>query len=203
MSILGVVMAGGRNIRFGDIKAFADVDGKRIIDRVISALRSVTDDVVLSANDTVTYGVTGLAMRADVRTDLGPLGGIYTALEWALERGHDGIIAVACDMPFPSTTLLTAIARAAPQHDAVLPESGGRRGLEPLFAYYSVRCIPAINAAVARGDQRMIGFHDQITVHRLPLEEVRRHGDPEILFMNVNTPEDLAVARRIAAEQGL
>jgi molybdopterin-guanine dinucleotide biosynthesis protein A len=199
--MLGVVMAGGRNTRFGDIKAFAEINGERIIDRVIAALRGVADEVVLSANDQAAYARVGLPMRADVRSDLGPLSGIYTSLLWARERGDDGILAVACDMPFPSVDLLRAIARAAPSHDAVLPESGGRRGLEPLFAYYSVRCIPAIDAAIARDDRRMISFHDDIDLHRLPLEEVRTHGDPEIMFMNVNTPADLEAARRHALER--
>ena len=57
MSVLGVVVAGGRNTRFGDIKAFAQVGGTRIIDRVISALRDVADAVVLSANDPAFAGL--------------------------------------------------------------------------------------------------------------------------------------------------
>ena len=194
-------MAGGRNLRFGDIKAFAEVEGARIIDRVIRALRVVADDVVVSANDQETYGSLGLLMRADVRDDLGPLSGIYTALLWAQERGDQGILAVACDMPFPSVELLRAIREAAAHHDAVLPESGGRRGLEPLFAYYSVNCIPAIETAIERDDRRMISFHDQVDLHRISLEQVRRYGDPELLFMNVNTREDLEQARRAAGQR--
>jgi molybdopterin-guanine dinucleotide biosynthesis protein A len=203
VSVLGVVMAGGRNTRFGDVKAFADVHGQRIIDRVISVLREVATDVVVSANDRDTYAPLGLPMRADVRDDMGPLSGIYTALLWARERGDRGIVAVACDMPFPSAPLLRAIAAASSQHDAVLPESDGRRGMEPLFAYYSVSCIAAIDAAIARGDRRMISFHDDVDVYRLPIEQVRTFGDPEVLFMNVNTLTDLEKARRIAVEQPL
>jgi molybdopterin-guanine dinucleotide biosynthesis protein A len=201
MSILGVVMAGGRNTRFGDIKAFADVNGRRIIDGVVDVLRDAATEVVISANDQETYAPLGLPMRGDVREDLGPLSGIYTALLWARERGDQGILAVACDMPFPSAPLLRAIAAASAQHDAVLPESDGRRGLEPLFAYYSVNCIAAIDAAIAREDRRMISFHQNVDLYRLPIEQVRTFGDPAVLFMNVNTPADLEAARRISVEQ--
>ena len=200
MSILGVVMAGGRNVRFGDIKAFAQIKGVRIIDRVIDALRAVTNQVVLSANDAAVYGQLGLPMRADARDDLGPLSGIYTALVWAAELRHDGILAVACDMPFPSAGLLREIADHADSHDAVVPESDGRRGIEPLFAYYSVQCLPAIEAAVAREDRRMISFHDAVDVYRLPLDRVKAHGDPDVLFMNVNTQDDLQRALKIAED---
>ncbi|HEX6066461.1 MAG TPA: molybdenum cofactor guanylyltransferase [Longimicrobiales bacterium] len=198
MKILGVVMAGGRNSRFGDIKAFAQVAGTRIIDRVIIALGAVSDAVVLSANDAATYSSTGLEMRGDVVPDIGALGGIHAALMWAKERGDDGVIVAACDMPFPSIPLLEAIRDAAASHDAVLPESDGRRGIEPLFGFYSVRCLPAIDAAIARDDRRMISFHGDIDLHIIPLEMVRTFGDPGVLFMNVNTRDELEQAERIA-----
>jgi molybdopterin-guanine dinucleotide biosynthesis protein A len=198
MSLLGVVMAGGRNTRFGDLKAFAEVAGVPIIERVIGALRAVTDDVVLSANDADAYAATGLPARADVLPELGALGGIHAALLWAQERGHTGIVAVACDMPFPSQTLLQTMVGHAAQYDVVVPESDGRRGVEPLFAYYSVRCLPAIDLAIARADRRMIGFHADVSVLRVPLAEVRAHGDPAVMFMNVNTRADLEQAEHIA-----
>lgn len=199
MSILGVVMAGGRNTRFGDLKAFARIGEQRIVDRVIAALHTVTTDVVLSANDPASYEQLGLELRADTHPDLGALGGIYTALLWAVERGHQGVIAVACDMPFPSASLLREILTRSANYDAVLPESDGRRGLEPLFAYYSIDCIPAIKAAIARDDRRMISFHADVNLHRLPLADVRQHGDPDLIFMNVNTREELERARELAS----
>lgn len=198
MKVLGVVMAGGRNTRFGDLKAFAEVDGTPIIKRVIAALRDVADDVVLSANDAGAYASLGLASRADIHPDIGALGGIHSALHWARERGEDGILAVACDMPFPSVTLLRHLREQGEHFDAVLPESDGRRGVEPLYAFYHVRCLPAIERAIERNDRRMIGFHADVSVHRVPLDEVRKHGDPAVLFMNVNERGDLDSARRIA-----
>lgn len=198
MSILGVVMAGGRNTRFGDIKAFAEVGGTRIIDHVIIALGAVSDAVVLSANDPEAYASTGLPMRGDAIANVGALGGIHTALTWASERGDGGVMVAACDMPFPSIPLLEHIRELAPAHDAVLPESDNRRGIEPLFGFYSVSCLPAIERAIARDDRRMIGFHDEIDVHAIPLETVRAFGDPAELFMNVNTRAELEQAQRIA-----
>jgi molybdopterin-guanine dinucleotide biosynthesis protein A len=199
MSILGVVMAGGRNTRFGDLKAFAEVGGARIIDRVIGALAEVAETVVMSANDADAYASVDLDKRPDIVADIGALGGIHSALHLAEESSCRGIIAVACDMPFPSHSLLRDIAMRSAQHDVIIPESDGRRGLEPLFAYYSVRCLAAIDQAIARGDERMIAFHGDVDVLRIPLEEVRRHGDPDVMFMNVNTREDLERAVRIAS----
>ena len=197
-------MAGGRNTRFGGaIKALAEVNGEQIIVRVRNALAatSAIEAVVLIANNPGAFEGVTLQSKVDLFPDIGPLGGLYTALDWAYGRGDQGILVVACDMPFPSVGLLQEIADAAREHDAVIPESDSRRGLEPLFAYYSVACLPPIAAAIKRKDYRMISFHDEIGVFRLPLERVQTHGEPGILFMNVNTAEDLLRARGIAGEQ--
>lgn len=201
MSILGVVMAGGRNTRYGGLKAFARVGDISIIERVIAALRSATDDVVIIANDADAYGALGLPVRADVVPTGAALAGLLTALQWSEERGDTGIFTIACDMPFASAQLAgRLLATAQETHAAaVVPESGGRRGIEPLFAYYANSCIPAIEAAIARDDHRMIGFHEAVDVVRVPLEVVQRFGDPAKLFMNVNTTDELALAQQIAA----
>jgi molybdopterin-guanine dinucleotide biosynthesis protein A len=193
----GAIMAGGRNTRYGSAKALERVSGSRIIDRVIAALQTATRDLILIANDQAAYASVDLPKRGDERPDLGALGGIHAALRWANEERRNGILAVACDMPFISGPLLVKILETAKHTgaDVVAPESNSRRGLEPLCAFYSTRCLDAINDAIARADYRMIGFHDQVQVHALPLEEVRSFGEPDVLFMNVNT-----VAERDRAE---
>jgi molybdopterin-guanine dinucleotide biosynthesis protein A len=200
----GAIMAGGQNTRYGDLKALAPVGGHAIIVRVLRSLREVLTDVILIANDAEAYQSVDLHSRPDRIPGLGALGGLHSALTWAHEEGRAGILAVACDMPFVSSNLLRhvlEVASAESTADVVIPESGSRRGLEPLCAYYSVRCLPAIETAMRQGDSRMIGFHSQVNVRRIPLAEVRQFGDPETLFMNVNTPEERVLAERIAQEQ--
>ncbi len=217
---LGAVLAGGESSRYGAPKALAKVGGVRIIDRVVDALRHVTPDLAISANEPGLFADLGLPILPDARERLGPLGGIYTLLVRARAEGRPGILAVACDMPFPSPALLTLLAWRGFRHgnppapvepgdpgsdsdsgsdsgsgggwlpDVVVPASGGRRGIEPLFAAYSVRCIPAIDAALDAGDRRMIGFHDRVSVHTIPLVEVEAVCDPGRAFLNVNTRED-------------
>ena len=62
-----------------------------------------------------------------------------------------------------------------------------------------IRVTPseAIAQSVTAGDLRAIGFHDRIKVGILPLEDVRRLADPELLFFNVNTADDLARADQL------
>lgn len=204
---LGAIMAGGRSVRYGSPKALARVGGERIIDRVIRAVRAATSQVVLVANDPALAAEVDLPSRSDAFPEAGALGGIWTALLWAEELELDGILAVACDMPLLSPALLhgllqlaTTPAANARTPDAVVPESGGPRGIEPLCAWYSTRCLPAIHAALERGDHRMIAFHSDVTIARMPLAAVREYGEPERLFLNVNTPAEREHAERLARD---
>lgn len=197
---LGVVLAGGLSTRYGSPKAFATVAGERIVDRAATALREVTERVVVIANDPAIAGALGLPTRPDVQPGLGALGGIHSALTWAGDEGRPGALVVACDMPFVSVPLLRRMLALAPAADVVTPESGGPRGIEPLCAYYATSCLPAIEAAIARGDVRAIAFHEAVRVTRIPLDEVRTYGEPATIFLNVNTPEDRERAERLAAE---
>lgn len=201
----GVILAGGAASRFGGApKGLERVEGRRIIDRVAGALRQVTDELLLVANaEDAAAWLPGVRTEADVRPGLGALGGLHAALKHA---GTD-IVLVAWDMPFVSATLLgelrrlgdsalasvSNLAAAATRPDAVLPESdGSRRGVEPLCAWYSARCLGPVEHALDRGDLRVVGFHDEVHVQRMPLERVSDFGNPARLFSNVNTREELA-----------
>jgi molybdopterin-guanine dinucleotide biosynthesis protein A len=131
-----------------------------------------------------------LRLVPDVRPGTGALGGIYTAVVEAPAP----VLCVAWDMPFVTPALLRALAERLGSDDAVLAESGGRQGLEPLCAVYGPGCRDAIAAALDAGDLRAVGFHPRISLGILPLSDIRRFGDPELLFFNVNTADDLARA---------
>jgi molybdopterin-guanine dinucleotide biosynthesis protein len=200
----GAILAGGESRRYGSPKALATVGGARIIDRVVAVLGRVAPDLVLLANEPELFADLDLPARRDVRPGLGALGGIHTALLWAREAGRPGVLAVACDMPFPCEPLLRRLSDVAfdpaaeERPELVIPESRGRRGLEPLFAAYGVGCLPAIEARLDRDDHRMIGFHGDVRVERIPLAEVEALCDPERAFLNVNTPAERARAERLA-----
>lgn len=200
--VLGAIIAGGGSTRFGSPKALARVGGRRVVDRAADALRTALDgaSVIAIVNDADLARQIGLPYRADVLARVGALAGLHAALLWARERGCMGVLAVGCDMPFLSPALLRRLLAEAGDHDAVIPESEGPRGVEPLCAYYTTACIDAIDRAVQRGDARMIGFHTDLDVVRLPIAVVRSFGDPAMLFMNLNTERDRAAADLLAAE---
>lgn len=173
--------------------------GRRCIDRVREALETATGHqpfLVANAPEAATW-VPGLRVVGDVVRDQGSTGGILTAVETA-----GSVLCVAWDMPFVEAGLLRELLALLEGADAALPESDSRRGVEPLCAAYGPACGPAIRAALARGDQRAVGFHDAVRVARLSRERVLQYGDPGVLFFNVNTPHDLDQAELVWRARG-
>jgi molybdopterin-guanine dinucleotide biosynthesis protein A len=191
--VRGAILAGGGATRFaGKPKGLESVGGERILDRlvtVMSAALGTAPLLVANAPDAANWRP-DLRTVPDVRPGLGSLGGIYTAVVEAPAP----VVCVAWDMPFVSESLVRALADGLDRHDAMLPESSGRRGVEPLCAAYGPACRDAIADSLTAGNLRAIGFHDRIRVGILPLSEVRALADPELLFFNVNTADDLAKA---------
>jgi len=174
------------------------VGGELIARRAIRALRAVTPHVVLVANDPEAFQVLQLETRPDIKPGLGALGGIHTAVGWAEELGHSGALVAACDMPFLSAGLLQRLLNEAAPAVVVAPASESRRGLEPLCAFYGTACRRKIEAALDRGDRHVTSFFAEVEVRKVPLPEVEAFGDPELLFFNVNTPEERQRAEEAA-----
>lgn len=195
-----MILAGGRSRRFGAPKALAAVDGKPMIVRVRDALRAALPEVVVIARDRALARDLGIPVRVDLVAGGGALAGVHAGLRWAEEQGRPGALCVACDMPFLSPLLLRRLRDHALESRArvLAPESFGPVGVEPLCAYYAVACLPEIEARLARGERALTGLLDPLRTDRLPLLEVLRFGDPERLFLNVNTPEDYGRALALA-----
>jgi molybdopterin-guanine dinucleotide biosynthesis protein A len=194
----GVILAGGKAVRFGGRpKGLEVVQGKRVIDRVASALRDALPEpggeLLLVANDPAARRwLPRVPVVADVRPGFGSLGGLLTAL-----ASVDGpVLLVAWDMPFVPGELLRAlrIEGESGPYDVVVPSSGSRRGVEPLCAYYTPACAAPIARRLDAGDRRMIGFFEDVRVRRLTPAAVRRFGDPARIFLNINEPADLTTA---------
>ncbi len=194
------MLAGGAASRYGGApKGLLEVGGRRILDRVIDSVAAVTGSpplLVANAADAPSWRP-DLKTVPDARPGFGSLGGIYTAVA----AGSEPVLCVAWDMPFVPSELLRALVDGATagKFDVFLPESSGRRGLEPLCAVYGPACRAAIERRLDKGDLKAISFHADVRVGILPLAQVRAFGggDPDELFFNVNTPADLARAEAL------
>ena len=198
-SITAVVLAGGRSRRLGRDKAVEAVGGVPLVSRVISAVESVTSDLVVVVADESqgeALPLPGHARTAlDLYPDSGSLGGIFTGLTAATSHW---VLVVACDMPFLSRPLLSHMASVRNGVDVVAPMLDGRP--EPTHALYSKTCLPYMERKLRAGRLKITGFFDSVPVNYVPQSEIEEIDPDRWSFYDVNTPEDLATARARAAE---
>jgi molybdopterin-guanine dinucleotide biosynthesis protein A len=187
-----VVQAGGHSRRMGENKALKSFLGRPLIERVVSRVQPIADELILTTGDPEIYVFVEARKVADLRPGLGPLGGLHTALSTAR---FETVAVVACDMPFASPSLLLAAAKILELEDADLVIAESPEGFEPLHAVYRrSTCLPAIEAAIDTGQRRVISWFPAVKVRRLTPGELQQHDPAGTAFWNVNTPEEFALA---------
>jgi molybdopterin-guanine dinucleotide biosynthesis protein A len=175
----------------GRDKAFVPLAGKPLVEWVLDALEPLTRSFVLVVADPAKFAP--YASRARIVQEQPPQAGPLAALRAGVAEAREPwVFATSCDAPFLQPALVQALARQTRGHDAAVPGSLEERW--PLTAFYHQRCLPAMDRALARGDQRPIAFFDEVDVRWVPLPELRP-SDPALASLrNLNTPHDLAQA---------
>ena len=199
--ILGLVLAGGQARRMGGgDKALLRIGGRTILERVLERLRPQCDAIILNANgDPARFAATGLPVIADnVSGFVGPLAGILAGLDWAAGQRADieWMASVPGDCPFVPADFVARLLAARTKANVPLAcaRTGGWR--HPVAGLWPVALRQDLRQALVSEGLRKI---EQWTA---------RHGvaladwppTPIDPFFNVNTPEDLARAERMAAE---
>ena len=189
----GVILAGGRNSRFGGReKALIPLAGKPMIDHIIDAFDGLFAEIIIVSNHPRHFIDRDTAIVTDLFAVRSSLTGIHAGLFYS--RWEDVFIC-ACDTPFIKPALIRTLLEARQEGiDLVVPQTAD--GLEPLCAVYTRNCLPSIENRLKRGDYRIRRFFDRVRVKHVS-EKRLRPADPDLLsFKNVNTPEDLAEAAR-------
>ncbi|GAC1326177.1 MAG: hypothetical protein NVSMB2_25110 [Chloroflexota bacterium] len=161
----------------------------------MECLSPLVDERVVLTNDDSLSELSNLRLVLDPS----PHAGVLPALAQGLRAAHgDVCLAVACDMPFVSRPLFEHLLMLFELHtaDVVIPRTADF--LEPMHAVYRrVPVLRAIEAALARGEQRMISYFGSVRVHEVDEDEWRRADPDGRAFFNVNTADDLAKARSL------
>src|SRR5215212_7002102 len=153
-AVTPVVLAGGAGTRLGGVnKALVEVGGRRVVDRLLDALRPLGREIVLVNNDGSLEGLPGTVVVRDLEPGAGALMGLFSGLRAV---STPLATATACDMPFVSTDLLQALVSLAGGFDAVVPVIGEQP--EPLHAVYRTTCVQPIRLALDAGRKRLISF---------------------------------------------
>jgi molybdopterin-guanine dinucleotide biosynthesis protein A len=195
--VAGLVLAGGRSVRFGREKAVAAFRGRPMMAWSLDVLDECCEAVAVSAAPD--SGAAALALRlgrpalidhAD-RPD-GPLAGLATGLVWAADVGFDVLVTLPCDTPLVTTSELTALVDAV---DGTRPAyATTSKGAHGLCAAWPVTTAYRLEVAMGGGRHpSVLGFLESLEASPIHFADATR-------FQNLNTEQD--VERLLAAASG-
>jgi molybdopterin-guanine dinucleotide biosynthesis protein A len=191
----GVLVAGGRATRMGGTpKGLLRVGGEPIAARSISLFLRLFGRALVVANDPGPYRPLGVPIVPDVLAGRGAPGGLHAALAAA---GTPWVFAAACDMPFLDERAIRFLADRRAGADAVLVRAAGR--LEPLHAFWSRACLPALERLLASGDPSLRDLAAAVSARVVEEDEWSAVDPAGRSLENVNTPEDAA---RLGLDRG-
>lgn len=192
--VAGVVLAGGRSVRFGGEKAAAQLAGRPLLMWAVERLKGSCGAVAVNARPgteaEALARAAGLTILHDAAGDAaGPLAGVKAGLAWAQSLGARSLAVSPCDAPLLPGDLFARLIAAAGAGAAMAETSDGR---QPLCAVWPVGALSAVVAALAGG------AHPP-TWRVLESVGARHvHFEPPEAFANLNTRADLeAVAARV------
>jgi len=189
----GIILSGGRNSRMRTNKAFLEVGQEKIIERTVKKLQELFPEVIIVTNEPEPYRYLGTKVVSDLIPGLGPLSGMQAGLEAST---HQLNFIIACNLPFMEPRLVRYMVQQAQGFDVVVPQMGDY--LQPLHAVYAKTCLPLITQCLQKSITKVIAFYHQVRVKYVGEAQLEQFGDPQRMFYNVNTPEELSRARNLA-----
>ncbi|MBI9097828.1 MAG: molybdenum cofactor guanylyltransferase [Spirochaetaceae bacterium] len=179
------VLAGGRGSRmnFRD-KSQLTYRGNTFLNTIVTTLRKFNRILIISNRDKTTFPDIHMNVYKDIISDIGPLGGIYTALKNAASQQ---IFVTSCDMPLIKEEHIDTIC-AYSEYDIVIPVYKGK--YEMLFALYSKNCLPQIEKLIGEKQYKLTGlFEDKgLKVKKVPVDQKFIAS-----LKNINTEQDYSV----------
>lgn len=200
-TIPGLVLAGGLSRRMGSNKALATLGDAPLLSHVIRRLTPQVSDVTINAavTDKGDWAESfGLPLLPDtLNGHAGPLAGVLSGMRHFRDRDTFGshFMTAPADSPFFPDDLVARLCEYLSDDVIVIASSGGQ--LHPVFALWPVALGDDLEGWLKNDANRRIraflARHVTIGVAFPPLETATGSLDP---FFNINTPDELALARR-------
>jgi molybdopterin-guanine dinucleotide biosynthesis protein A len=197
------ILIGGRSSRLGTDKARVEIGGKTLLKRSIDAVREgleLSRITAVAANE-AQFAIEAIAADVPFIFDLyegrGPLGGLHAVLA---DAKTSWIFMLACDYPFVSSDLIALLReKVSDKFGCVVPEQDDGR-LQPLCAFYKVDAAKPIVDGIIERPRVPPPMHEIVsllTPRVVAFDEYSHLAGADMLFANINTPDDLAIARAL------
>jgi molybdopterin-guanine dinucleotide biosynthesis protein A len=193
--ILGVVLAGGKSLRFGEDKSQVKLNNKSLIDHILSEILTEFKELLIVSNNSIKFNKSEkISIIGDFKNNLGPLGGVLTAMKWIKDNNKDyqWISTFPTDTPFFKKQILKDF------HDKINLKNGklffikSNNTRHNIFGLWSIDLADKLEKDLENGDRKVEDWANKVGVKIIDMQFEK--NDP---FFNINTKEDLEKAKDI------
>ena len=190
--ILGTVLAGGKSQRFGEDKSQVKLGDKLLIDYILSEIIDEFNEVLVVSNNLIEFKQSEkISLIKDFKKDLGPLGGVLTAMKWVKDNNKDyqWISTFPVDTPFFKNQILKDFFKKINMKEGKLFFINSNDTRHNIFGLWSLDLMDKLEEDLDKGERKVEVWANSIGVKNINMKFENK--DP---FFNINTKEDLKKA---------
>ena len=191
-NILGTVLAGGKSQRFGEDKSQVKLGDKLLIDYILSEIIDEFNEVLVVSNNLINFKESEkISLIKDFKKNLGPLGGVLTAMKWVKDNKKDyqWISTFPADTPFFKNQILKDFLNKINIEEGKLFFIKSNNTRHNIFGLWSIDLMDKLEEDLNKGERKVEVWANSIGVKNINMKFENK--DP---FFNINTKEDLKKA---------
>jgi molybdopterin-guanine dinucleotide biosynthesis protein A len=191
-NILGTVLAGGKSQRFGEDKSQVKLGDKLLIDYILTEIIDEFNEVLVISNNPINFKESEkISLIRDFKKDLGPLGGVLTAMKWVKDNKKDyqWISTFPADTPFFKNKILKYFLKRINMKEGKLFFINSNDTRHNIFGLWSLDLMDKLEEDLDKGERKVEVWANSIGVKNINMKFENK--DP---FFNINTKEDLKKA---------
>ena len=188
-NILGAVLAGGKSQRFGEDKSQVKLNGKLLIDYILSEIIDEFKEILIVSNNQIKFkNYDNISLINDFKKDQGPLGGVLSAMKWAKEKNnkYKWISTFPVDTPFFKKEILQKFLSEINLEESKLFFIKSNNTRHNIFGIWSIDLMKKLEEDLNEGQRKVEVWANSVGVKVINMEFINK--DP---FFNINTKEDL------------
>ena len=193
-NILGTVLAGGKSQRFGEDKSQVKLNGKLLIDYILSEIVDEFKEILIVTNNQISFHKSKkISTIKDFKKGQGPLGGVLSAMKWAKEKNsnYKWISTFPVDTPFFKKEILKKFLSEINIEESKLFFIKSNNTRHNIFGMWSIDLMKKLEEDLNKGHKKVETWANSIGVKIINMEFM--YEDP---FFNINTKDDLEIAKK-------
>lgn len=184
MDIGALVLAGGKSRRMNEKnKAFLEFEDKSFIGMITDQLTGF-HNIYISVDDKEKYKALNFILVEDMHKDIGPIGGIYSALKLIEEKY---VFVTACDMPKIKKEFIECLCEFIAEDVECIVTQDEEGRINPLAGIYSKHLIDKIEKMIEEKDYKLVNLICKAKSIIIPLSETNFN---ESILDNINDTND-------------